>query len=191
MENLLLLLNKISQLSPLGVFNQEVIVVQNAGMQHWLNLAIAKDRGISMNMRYALPAQFLWKLIRSLASEDKVPDQSPYSREVLCWRIHALLALDCVVEDEDFSQATHYWRGEDSAETSDNTANKESKHAQLKRYQLATQLADLYEQYLIFRPQWLDNWQKGNFELEGLEKIASSEHKWQGKLWRLLIDQPA
>ena len=191
MENLLLLLNKISQLSPLGVFNQEVIVVQNAGMQHWLNLAIAKDRGISMNMRYALPAQFLWKLIRSLASEDKVPDQSPYSREVLCWRIHALLALDSVVEDEDFSQATHYWRGEDSAETSGNIANKESKHAQLKRYQLATQLADLYEQYLIFRPQWLDNWQKGIFELKGLEKVASSEHKWQGKLWRLLIDQLA
>lgn len=87
MENLLLLLNKISQLSPLGVFTQEVIVVQNAGMQHWLNLAIAQQRGISMNIGYALPAQFLWKLIRALASDDKVPDQSPYSREVLCWRI--------------------------------------------------------------------------------------------------------
>ncbi len=189
MENLLLLLNKISELSPLGVFNQEVIVVQNAGMQHWLNLAIAKERGISMNMRYALPAQFLWKLIRSLASEDKVPDQSPYSREVLCWRIHALLALDSVVEDDDFSQASHYWRGDISADSVDGSSYNEDKQAQLKRYQLATQLADLYEQYLIFRPQWLDSWQQGNFELQGLEKIAASEHKWQGKLWRLLIEQ--
>lgn len=191
MENLLLLLNKISQLSPLGVFNQEVIVVQNAGMQHWLNLAIAQERGISMNMRYALPAQFLWKLIRSLASEDKVPEQSPYSREVLCWRIHALLALDSVVEDDDFSQATHYWRGDVSADGDDKSSVHADKQAQLKRYQLATQLADLYEQYLIFRPQWLDNWQKGIFELKGLEEVASSEHKWQGKLWRLLINQLA
>ncbi|TWX64578.1 exodeoxyribonuclease V subunit gamma [Colwellia demingiae] len=189
MENLLLLLNKISQLSPLGVFNQEVIVVQNAGMQHWLNLAIAQERGISMNMRYALPAQFLWKLIRSLASDDKVPEQSPYSREVLCWRIHALLALDSVVEDDDFSQATHYWRGEKASTTDDNDGHNEDKHAQLKRYQLATQLADLYEQYLIFRPQWLNNWQQGKFELKGLEKLSASEHKWQGKLWRLLIAQ--
>jgi exodeoxyribonuclease V gamma subunit len=189
MENLLLLLNKISQLSPLGVFNQEVIVVQNAGMQHWLNLAIAQERGISMNMRYALPAQFLWKLIRSLASDDKVPDQSPYSREVLCWRIHALLALDSVVEDEDFNQATNYWRGKSTTDEEDNNTVNESKHAQLKRYQLATQLADLYEQYLIFRPQWLDNWEKGNFELNGLENISANEHKWQGKLWRLLIEQ--
>ncbi|PKG84662.1 exodeoxyribonuclease V subunit gamma [Colwellia sp. 75C3] len=189
MENLLLLLNKISQLSPLGVFNQEVIVVQNAGMQHWLNLAIAKERGISMNMRYALPAQFLWKLIRSLASDDKVPDQSPYSREVLCWRIHEILARDSVVEDADFSQATHYWRGDEVVSEGEGNTQNEGKHAQLKRYQLATQLADLYEQYLIFRPQWLDNWQQGKFELKGLENIATSEHKWQGKLWCLLIEQ--
>jgi len=191
MENLLLLLNKISQISPLGVFNQEVIVVQNAGMQHWLNLAIAKERGISMNMRYALPAQFLWKLIRSLASDDKVPDQSPYSREVLCWRIHEILARDSVINDDDFSQATHYWRGGEAVEVADESTPKEGKHAQLKRYQLATQLADLYEQYLIFRPQWLDNWQQGNFELKGLENISTREHKWQGKLWCLLIEQLA
>ncbi|WP_081962038.1 exodeoxyribonuclease V subunit gamma [Colwellia psychrerythraea] len=189
MENLLLLLNKISQLSPLGVFNQEVIVVQNAGMQHWLNLAIAQERGISMNMRYALPAQFLWKLIRTLASDEKVPDQSPYSREVLCWRIHALLALDSVIEDDDFRQATHYWRGETTIDEKENNTVNEGKHAQLKRYQLATQLADLYEQYLIFRPQWLDSWEKGNFELNGLENVSASEHKWQGKLWQLLIEQ--
>jgi exodeoxyribonuclease V gamma subunit len=199
MENLLLLLNKISQLSPLGVFNQEVIVVQNAGMQHWLNLAIANERGISMNMRYALPAQFLWKLIRSLASGENVPDQSPYSREVLCWRIHAILARDSVVKDDDFSQATHYWRGETLTSEDDISIDDEGisevlnqgKHAELKRYQLATQLADLYEQYLIFRPQWLDSWQQGNFELAGLEKMSTDEYKWQGKLWRLLIEQLA
>jgi len=187
MENLLLLLNKISQLSPLGVFNQEVIVVQNAGMQHWLNLAIANERGISMNMRYALPAQFLWKLIRALASDEKVPEQSPYSREVLCWRIHEILARNSVVEDDDFKQATLYWRGEKT----DEQQTTVDKHGQLKRYQLATQLADLYEQYLIFRPQWLDCWQQGNFDLEGLENTQTSEHKWQGKLWRLLIEQLA
>jgi exodeoxyribonuclease V gamma subunit len=191
MESLLLLLNKISQLSPLGVFNQEVIVVQNAGMQHWLNLAIANERGISMNMRYALPAQFLWKLIRSMASDENVPEQSPYSREVLCWRIHEILARESVVDDDDFKQATHYWHGEKIANEEIASSNNVDKHAELKRYQLATQLADLYEQYLIFRPQWLDSWQQGNFELEGLEHTQTSEHKWQGKLWRLLIEQLA
>lgn len=180
MENLLLLLNKISQVSPLGVFNQEVIVVQNAGMQHWLNLAIAKERGISMNMCYALPAQYLWKLIRTLASNENVPDQSPYSREVLTWRIYALLATEEVILDTDFQPATQYWYTNKKHELSF------SSQENLKRYQLAEQMADLYEQYLIFRPQWLDSWQKGD-ELA----LHSSDDKWQAKLWQLLIKQLA
>lgn len=177
MENLLALLNKISQVSPLGVFHQEVIIVQNPGMQHWLNLAIAQARGISMNIDYALPSQFLWRLIRTLADENKVLDQSPYSREVLSWRIYALLATESVILDPEFSPATHYWQGEDSAS--------------LKRYQLAVQLADLYEQYLIFRPTWLDSWQRGDTQSSAndFNQPLPNEIKWQAKLWQLLIAQ--
>ncbi|MBL4900099.1 MAG: exodeoxyribonuclease V subunit gamma, partial [Colwellia sp.] len=184
MENLLTLLNKISQVSPVGVFNQEVIIVQNAGMQHWLNLAIASDRGISMNMRYALPAQCLWKLIRTLASEDKVPDQSPYSREVLTWRIYALLATETVISDNDYKPATGYWLGQNINPLALNSTEKTSSKADLKRYQLAGQMADLYEQYLIFRPEWLDAWQQGEEAIQ-----LSTENKWQAKLWQLLIRQ--
>lgn len=180
MENLLLLLNKISEVSPLGVFNQEVIVVQNPGMQHWLNLAIANERGISMNMCYALPAQYLWKLIRTLASEDDVPDQSPYSREVLTWRIYALLATNTIIEDSDFAPATRYWQS--GSEKGKDFSSQEN----LKRYQLAEQMADLFEQYLIFRPQWLDSWQKGE-----ISSLHITENKWQAKLWQLLIQQLA
>lgn len=184
MENLLTLLNKISQVSPVGVFNQEVIIVQNAGMQHWLNLAIASERGISMNIGYALPAQFLWKLIRTLASDDKVPEQSPYSREVLTWRIYAVLATESVITDEDFTPATRYWLASEVPSSSFPSPTKPSSKADLKRYQLACQMADLYEQYLIFRPQWLDAWQKGEEYIP-----LSAENKWQAKLWQLLIGQ--
>lgn len=177
MENLLLLLNKISQVSPIGVFEQEVIIVQNAGMQHWLNLAVAQERGISMNSRYALPSQYLWKLIRTIAGEDKVLEQSPYSREVLTWRIYALLATENVISDEVFHSATQYWQGQPSSA--------------LKRYQLAVQLADLYEQYLIFRPHWLDAWQYDDLTRieDDFENSLSAEVKWQGKLWQLLVQQ--
>ena len=184
MENLLTLLNKISQVSPIGVFSQEVIIVQNAGMQHWLNLEIANKRGISMNMRYALPAQYLWQLIRTLASEDKVPEQSPYSREVLTWRIYALLATESVINDECFTPATQYWFEQATPELVLSDAAKISSKADLKRYQLAGQMADLYEQYLIFRPDWLDAWQHGKEIIE-----LSEENKWQAKLWQLLISE--
>jgi len=178
MEHLLALFNKVSQVSPLGVFEQEVVVVQNPGMQHWLNLALANEREISMNIRYALPAQFLWKLIRTIASDDVVPEQSPYSREVLTWRIYDIFALQSIIDDEEMSVATHYWLNERSAKNEKVADN-------FKRYQLARQLADLFEQYLIFRPDWLDAWEKG----KAIDDVDAKDYKWQAIIWQTLIQQ--
>ena len=177
MENLLALLDKIQQISPLPVLSQEIIIVHNAGMQHWLNLSLAKQRGISMNFSYALPSQYLWKLVRSLASADKVPEQSPYSREVLTWRLDHLLASVDILADDDFEQVNYYWKNE-----------KNSSQAKLKRFQLAMQLADLFEQYLIFRPQWLDDWQHNKISTEFSHSEGTHELMcWQRKLWLKLI----
>jgi len=203
MENLLVLLDKIQQLSPLPVFAQDTVIVQNAGMQHWLNMSLAEQRGISMNMRYALPSQFLWNLIRNLASDEDVPEQSPYSREVLAWRIDTLLASNEVLIDDTFQVASNYWQA-DAENISDDKSHSEAE--QLKRYQLACQLADLYEQYLIFRPEWIHAWHQGEFPAfdqqasesassssanTSNEQLSESNAVWQGKLWHLLVrEQP-
>ncbi|UUO25147.1 exodeoxyribonuclease V subunit gamma [Colwellia sp. M166] len=201
MENLLVLLDKIQQLSPLPVFAQDTVIVQNAGMQHWLNMSLAEQRGISMNMRYALPSQFLWNLIRNLASDEDVPEQSPYSREVLAWRIDTLLASSEVTGDECFQVATQYWQANSADNDSENSSYSDAK--QLKRYQLACQLADLYEQYLIFRPEWIHDWHQGVFNAfdqadnasssgsDEAEQSLESNAIWQGKLWHLLVREQA
>ncbi len=178
MENLLALFNQIQQVSPLSLFQQEVVIVQNQGMQHWLNLSLAQQRNIAMNYSYALPSQYLWKLLRSLVSEHEMPEQSPYSREVLVWRIDDLLQSETVRTNSQFTAVTQYWLDEN-----------EQKSA-LNRYQLAQQLADLFEQYLVFRPDWLNAWQQGevltsHFQIEQ----AQSLQQWQALLWQLLTEQ--
>ncbi|WP_280636347.1 exodeoxyribonuclease V subunit gamma [Endozoicomonas sp. G2_1] len=190
MENLLQLLAKIQQLSPLSLFEGETIVVQNPGMQHWLNMSLAQSRGISMNIDFALPAQFLWQLVRTLASGNQVPQQSAYSREVLSWRIFKLLNQASVLDDDDFVQPTAYWQSAASEQ-----------QAEDKRYQLACQLADLYEQYLVFRPDWLHNWYLGQTSVNSYENGESTYQnteqsvtlgelsRWQAKLWQLLQAQ--
>ena len=177
MENLLALLDKIQQVSPLPFFSQETIIVQNAGMQHWLNLSLAESRQISMNINYALPAQFLWKLLRSLVDEEDVPEQSPYSREVLSWRIYALLDSEAVIEDKDFASVNQYWE-----------------NAEIKRYALSCQVADLFEQYLIFRPDWIEAWSKGDYKFaseQEIDEATKTTYVWQGKLWHALTQECA
>lgn len=171
MENLLALLDKIHQVSPLPVFAKEVIVVQNAGMQHWLNMSLAQSRQISLANEFLLPAQFLWQLMRSLASAEKVPDQSPYSREALCWRIYQELAHEEVVTNERYQQVTQYWQ--------QGSTNKDQ---QLKRYQLSCQLADLFEQYLIFRPEWINAWYQGE-TINNDDGSFVQLSAWQSDLW--------
>ncbi|MEW6992267.1 exodeoxyribonuclease V subunit gamma [Colwelliaceae bacterium 6441] len=192
MENLLALVDKIQQISPLPIFSKEVFIVQNAGMQHWLNMSIAESRGISLSVDYALPAQYLWKLIRSLVNKDLSVDQSPFSREAMCWRIYQLLGENCVLEDNDFLDVTRYWQENAQGQQQESINGQKGRHKNLKRYQLACQLADLFEQYLVFRPDWMDVWQSGDLNQSSLasEQNAhgnfSSVEKWQAKLWLLL-----
>ncbi|QOL24947.1 exodeoxyribonuclease V subunit gamma [Thalassotalea sp. LPB0316] len=180
MEHLLQLYLKIQQLEPLPIFEKETLVVQNAGMQHWLSMSLANSRKISFNFSYALPAQFLWKLARTVAGEENVPDETLFSREVLSWRILALLMSDEVINDEDFDQVTQFWRGENV-----------ERLQQQRCYQLACQLADLFEQYLIYRPKWIAAWNKGDLSCQQDEQISLTDAnqqlmRWQAKLWRLL-----
>lgn len=142
----------------------DIILVQNPGMQHWLSMQLAQhpERRISMNLRFPLPVTEFWTLIRQILGPDSVPEASPYRREVLSWRLDALLARESVVNDPLFAEPTRYWR------------RQSDRQQAVRRHQLAEQLADLYEQYLLYRPDWIADWDAGQ-----------GAH-WQAQLWRLL-----
>ncbi|GLX80455.1 RecBCD enzyme subunit RecC [Thalassotalea insulae] len=187
MENLLAIVEKIQQVSPLGVFSQDVFIVQNAGMQHWLNMSLANKRGISLNIDYALPAQYLWKLLRNLVNGGGELEQTPFSREALCWRIYQLLADTSLVDNQAFTAVNRYWQ---STAGEFNHAADISEQQNLKRYQLACQVADLYEQYLIFRPEWIAAWHNNELiEEQGANADFYLTQKWQALLWQRLVQQ--
>lgn len=146
----------------------DIIMVQHPGMQHWLSMKLAEhpDRRISMNVRFPLPVAEFWTLIRQILGPEAVPESSPYRREVLVWRLDALLASESVQQDPAFAEPTHYWQRQSPTQQA------------VRRFQLAGQLADLYEQYLLYRPDWITRWDDGH------------DQHWQARLWRLLTDQP-
>ncbi len=146
----------------------DIIMVQHQGMQHWLSMKLAEhpDRQISMNLQFPLPVTQFWALIRQILGPKEVPESSTYRREVLIWRLDALLASDAIQNDPAFAEPTGYWQRQSAAQQA------------VRRFQLAGQLADLYEQYLLYRPDWILDWDAGR-----------GEH-WQAKLWQHLIAQP-
>ena len=153
----------------------EHILVQHRGMQHWLSMQLAEhpQRGIAMNLQFPLPVRFMWTLIRTVLGEDAVPEASPYQREVLAWRIYDLLGSPSVTADPLFLEPTRYWQ------------QQSERQQPLRRYQLAEELADLYEQYLMYRPDWVEAWDRGG---RGAREPDPGEPlHWQGLLWRMLV----
>ncbi|WP_371189435.1 exodeoxyribonuclease V subunit gamma [Thalassotalea maritima] len=176
MEDLLTLFANIRQFKPLPILQKEVVVVQSQGLQHWLNMELAKVNKISMNCEFVLPAQYLWKMLRTLC-QDEFPEQTPYAREVLAWRIDALLQQQEVLDDPRCDAATAYWR------------NQQGNDA-LKRFQLAVKLADLYEQYLIYRPEWLTQWQNNHpAQVDDATLGFRTTEQWQSAIWQHLQQQ--
>ena len=174
LEHLSFLLTTLLRQQPLGVFTPETILVESPGMQHWVSMQMANEHGVAMNIDYPLPVRFMWNTARTVLGADKVPKQSPYRREVLTWRIDNVLQDNALMDSDAFEQVNKYWQ----------SAGSEQEQG-LQRLQLATALADVYEQYLLYRPDWLFKWENNE------RAVFDDMEVWQSEIWRILAkDQP-
>ena len=161
-ENLLLQLKEVLRLvNDRDPFVPEYFVIQSQGMERMLSQKLSEYFVSWCNYEYMLPTRFfagLGSRLGLLAGEED------YDREQIGWRLEALLRT---VEGEDFSPLTHYLAGEGSA---------------VKRYQLAGQLAYVFDQYQIMRLALLDSWQQGQLTGTGSKDVEL----YQMRLWNLL-----
>jgi exodeoxyribonuclease V gamma subunit len=162
---------------PLQPLENETFIVQSNGMAQWLKLAMASNDGcgISAAVQMKLPARFLWDAYRAVLGEDRIPDHSPYDKDQLIWRIFRLLPT--LTDNDWFSPLKRYLDGDKGLR---------------KRHQLAFRLADLYDQYQVYRADWLKDWAVGKNCLRNAmgktEKLPSGQY-WQAHLWRCIHEE--
>lgn len=172
LEHLSFLLGALLKQQPGPPLQAETILVESPGMQHWLNMELAREQGIAMNLTFPLPIRFMWDTARTILGEDKVPRQSVYRREVLVWRIEKLIQQQEFCDLPEAKPVCRYWQ---HIEDADEQA--------VQRLQFATALADVFEQYQLYRPEWLFAWEDNATVLQGNE-----DERWQAAIWRRLVD---
>jgi len=138
-------------------FEQEKILVQSPGMAQWLKMALADDLGICANIEFPLPASFIWQTFVDVL--DDVPKRSAFNKDAMAWQI--ITRLPNFLNTDEFSELSCYLEDEQP----------------LKLYQLAYKIADIYDQYLVYRPHWIKAWQQGSVEY-------SEDQPWQAILWQ-------
>ena len=153
-------------------FESETVLVQSIGMAQWLQMQIAQSHGVAGNFQFPYPTSFLWQQYRVLFPE--LPKENIFARNSMVWRLMRLIPQQLALPE--FSQLKHYLKNPD----------------QLKLFQLAAKIADLFDQYLVYRPHWLIHWE--NNELESVLASFQVRHDevvqsnlWQSLLWKALV----
>ncbi|SFR49538.1 DNA helicase/exodeoxyribonuclease V, gamma subunit [Pseudidiomarina maritima] len=163
LQDLTDLVISINRQYPIGALDNETILVQSNGIAQWLKQHLARDLGIAAMVDVTLPARFQWQAYRAILGHD-LPRHSPFDKDRLTWRILRLLPEH--LDEPEFAPLRRYMADDQD---------------QRKCFQLSERLADLYDQYQIYRADWLSDWANGG------AMAATDEQAWQPKLWRYLL----
>ncbi|ROL89191.1 exodeoxyribonuclease V subunit gamma [Pseudomonas protegens] len=166
---------------PLAPLENEIALVQSNGIAQWLKLALAEDPeeddsggcGIAAAIDVQLPGSFMWQLYRLVLGRDEIPPKSLLDKAPLTWRLMRLLPE--LIDEPHFEPLQRFL-------THDSDLRK--------RYQLAERLADLFDQYQVYRADWLEDWAAGRHSLRnvrGEAKTLTPANCWQAELWRALL----
>jgi exodeoxyribonuclease V gamma subunit len=138
--------------------DKEIIVVQSRGMQRWVSMQLAKRHRICANIQFPYPNHFVQDIFGKVLPD--LPEHSPFEPEIMMWKIMKLLPT-CIRRPE-FKSLKDY------------LADSE---VDLKYFQLSERIADTFDQYLLFRPEMIFRWERGQ------------ERHWQAVLWRELVKE--
>ncbi len=163
-ENLLHHLSEVIHLDrEQSLFARELFLIQSQGMERMISQSLADRFSSFCNFGFFLPLDFLGFIAEKL---DLAITPDGYQRNILTWRLDELLRD---ISKECYKGLRYYLSGENS---------------NVKRFQLARQLANVFDQYQVMRGDMLVAWE------EGKSAVAHPDEAWQADIWRRLVAQP-
>ncbi|WP_083234220.1 exodeoxyribonuclease V subunit gamma [Candidatus Marithrix sp. Canyon 246] len=142
-------------------FAQETVVVQSQGMERWISMELARHLGVWANGSFPFPNLMLWRLFTRFSETSK------FEPEVMLWSLMEILPK--YLSQPEFAEVKSYLDAD--------THN-------IKQFQLAWRIADIFDQYLIYRPRWIADWEDC---AQPVKLRKNPQAVWQAILWRELV----
>ncbi len=140
----------------------EVVVVQNRGLERWLTQELARRFGVWMNARFPFPAAAVDEWFDAVLGPGD--PRRPWDPDLLVWRV--LEVLPGLLERPSFGSVRRFLEADPRPG---------------RAYRFAARLADLFDRYTVYRPDWVLAWEAGGPGPEGLG--------WQAEAWRALVER--
>ncbi len=159
-----------------SVFEADEVIVPSAAITRRLIIELARRHGVCANVNFTYLASWLRRQTAHLLP--KLPESALFDADVFAWRILAAF------EDAAWASVQprlSAWLAQADA---------------VMRHELARRVAGLFEQYLTYRPEWLEAWfREDTIALPGMDASAQSgaalDQQWQAALWRRLAAETA
>ncbi len=150
-------------------FAPEYLIVQTAGMKRWLALECAKQNSVFANVTSMMPRQFIKRLGFILLNEKETATM--FDSGILTWTLFKIISKDLE---------------KNTRELDDIRAYLGAKDIQMKLFSLCEKVADIMDQYMLYRSDWLKSWEQG-------ERLFTENNAeiWQSYLWRRIIEENA
>lgn len=145
-----------------SVFETLDIVTQTKGIEQWITFQYADRKGIAANLKFLKPNDIIFKVYAALDG----PSQVTFEAHYLTWLIYEIISERQFLNR--FPQQAEYLIDDASVDY------------EMKRFKFAGQLADLFDQYQIYRQDVLEDWINIPLELH---------RDWQGYLWRAIHER--
>jgi len=142
-----------------GPWSPECIVVQGRGMERWLSMQLADRLGVWANPSFPFPRHLILRALRAVLNIDEAAGAC-FEPDVLLWSVADLLVTH--LERREFEPIRNYLAGNQGG---------------LRRIQLAERIAHTFDQYVVYRPHMVLDWESGR------------DTHWQAVLWRALVER--
>lgn len=143
----------------------ELIVVQSLGMERWVAMELARQHGVWALPEFPFPRALVERLLRSRPGAPKA-----WELGLLPWVVAR--CLPPLLARAEFEPLRRYLHGQPGG---DGDARR--------RLELSTSIAATFDQYAVYRPELVLDWDRG-----GAEGIDRDEDRWQPHLWRAVGD---
>jgi exodeoxyribonuclease V gamma subunit len=136
-----------------SVFAKTWIVIPNHSAKQWLQKSLAKSLGVCAQIQFILPLSFNWEILKNVAESNG--NINVYSSDVMRWQIYQLIN-----NSQEFAVL--------------------KKESSLENFNLSEKIAQTLLKYSEERPELINNWDKGIFQLK-------KEQEWQADMWIKLL----
>ncbi|QJC30143.1 hypothetical protein GJT84_02250 [Enterobacteriaceae endosymbiont of Plateumaris sericea] len=141
----------------------EIIILPNTTFIPYLKIFFSKIFGIHANINYIKPEIFIWNLFVKIIP--KIKKGNIFNKKIIIWQLMNIIPELIILPE--FKHFHKYIN---------NIKNIKC------LFQLSIQIANLYDEYQKYRPEWLFLWENNE-----IISLKSQDQIWQAKLWKQLI----